>query len=495
MLRQVVLVIVLSVGSSGQLSAGHPIPALKPLVRVVDLNVGESADVTLCDGSQVRVKLLDLQEMRDSVCFAVRRAELTVEVNGKRAKLISATYHLPTTAAGVRIDCSITKGYNTNGDPEFWNLEKDARLRLWPADSPLIAPRTFMYPVKQRWFATHTQMANVPVFVDGGDRPGKRRVYYHSGLDIGGTEGMVEVVAATDALVVSAGNVVLDEHKQETPVRPRYDVVYLLDPRGWYYRYSHLKQIDKNIVPGRIIKMGEPVGVLGKEGGSGGWSHLHFEIKSRQPSGKWGTQDGYAFLWEAYGRQYQPKLIAVARPHHLIWAGEKVVLDATKSWSATGKITKFEWQFDDGTTATGPTVGRTYDKPGAYSEVLKITDAAGHVDYDFAVVQVIDRGQPDRLPPTIHPNYAPTFGIQPGDPVTFKVRTFRTTDGKEVWDFGDGSPQVEVQSDGNAVKLAPDGYAVTTHRYQKPGHYIVRVERSNRFGMKAVGHLCVRVAK
>lgn len=144
-------------------------------------------------------------------------------------------------------------------------------------------------------------MANDPVYVDGGERADKRSIYYHSGLDIGGSEGLVEVIAATDGLVVSVGDVVFDGHKQDTPVSPRYDVVYLLDGRGWYYRYSHLKEIDKTIVPGRIVTRGDRIGLLGQEGGSGGWSHLHFEIKSRQPSGKWGRQEGYAFLWEELG--------------------------------------------------------------------------------------------------------------------------------------------------------------------------------------------------
>ncbi len=71
----------------------------------------------------------------------------------------------------VQIDCSITKGYNSNGSPEFWALDKDARLRLWPAGSPLVQPGTFVYPAKQRWFAGLTQMANEPVYVDGGERP------------------------------------------------------------------------------------------------------------------------------------------------------------------------------------------------------------------------------------------------------------------------------------------------------------------------------------
>jgi len=490
---QAILTIALTCMVTAPCPAAEGQAAIEPLVRVVDLNIGESAEVTLCDGDQVTVKLLDLKESRDNVSLAVRQAEVTVEVNGQQGKLVSATYHLPRVIGNVQIDCSITKGYNENGSPSFWGLDKDARLRLWPAGSPLVKPETFAYPAKQKWFATDTQMANDPVYVDGGERAGKRNIYYHSGLDIGGSEGLVEVVAATDGLVVSIGEVVLDGHKQDTPVSPRYDVVYLLDGRGWYYRYSHLKEIDKTIVPGRIVSRGDRIGLLGKEGGSGGWSHLHFEIKSRQPSHKWGTQEGYALLWEAYRREYKPKLIAVARPHHVIFTGESVILDGSRSWSESGKIASYEWQFDDGSIASTPQYERMYDKPGRYSEVLRITDDAGRAAYDFAAVIVVDRAHPERLVPSIHPNYYPTSGLRPGDPITFKVRTFNTTAGQEVWDFGDGSAKVEVQSDGNAVKLAPDGYAVTTHRYEKPGDYVARVTRSDEHGIAAVGHLHVRV--
>jgi murein DD-endopeptidase MepM/ murein hydrolase activator NlpD len=463
------------------------------LVRVVDLDVGESQRVQLCDGQQAMVKLLKLNETRDPVRQAVRRAEVTVEVNGNKVMLVSATYHLPRTVAGVRIDCSITKGYNSNGTPQSWALDKDARLRLWPAGSPLLRPGTFQYPVKQRWFASLTQMGNVPVYVDGCEQPAQKHIYYHNGLDIGGCEGLTEVVAATDGLVVSAGLDVLPDHRKDTPVSPRYDVVYVLDGRGWYYRYSHLKAIDKRVKPGRVLSMGDRIGLLGKEGGSGGWSHLHFGISARQPSGRWGEQEGYAFLWEAYRRQYKPKVIAVARPHHLIRAGEKVTMDGSKSWCASGRITRFHWQFVDGTTAEGAQVTRSYPKPGCYSEVLKVTDADGHTAYDFAIVQVLDGDHLNRLPPMIHPTYAPTQGIRPGDPITFKVRTFGTTHGKEVWDFGDGTPKVKVQSDGNVKKLDPNGYAVTRHSFKQPGDYIVRVERTNADGVRGVGHLHVRV--
>jgi hypothetical protein len=50
-----------------------------------------------------------------------------------------------------------------------------------------------------------------------------------------------------------------------------------------------------------------------------------------------------------------------------------------------------------------------------------------------------------------------------------------------------------VRSDGNVVKLAKDGYARAIHRFEKPGHYVVRVERTDGRGYAAVGHVHVRV--
>jgi murein DD-endopeptidase MepM/ murein hydrolase activator NlpD len=479
------------------LRAQQPQPTLAALVRVIDLNVGETQEVVVSGGKKVTVKLLDLRETRDELRNAVRRAEVTVAVNGATVSLVSANYRLPVMAGGVQIDCPITKAYRQNNskgvagaDP--WGLDRDARLRLWPTGSPWVRPGTFRYPAKQRWFASATQMANEPVHVDGGEDPFVRQIYYHYGLDIGGVEGLVEVVAATDGLVVSSAKSTLPGH-QGTPVEPRYDVVYVLDARGWYYRYSHLHTISADMKPGAKVRMGQQVGLLGKEGGSGGWSHLHFDIAGRQPSGKWGIVEGYAFLWEAYLREYQPRILAVARPHHLAYVGQKVVLDGSRSWSAAGKIAAYEWTLNDGKTVTGAMVEHTYAQPGVYSEVLKITDGEGRVDYDFAVINVLDKDHLDRLPPSIHAAYFPTFGIRAGDPVTFVVRSFRTTDGMETWDFGDGSRKVQVRSDGNVVKLAKDGYARTVHRFEKPGHYLVRVERTNRLGYTARARLQVRV--
>jgi murein DD-endopeptidase MepM/ murein hydrolase activator NlpD/cephalosporin-C deacetylase-like acetyl esterase len=463
-----------------------------PLLRAVDLKIGETQTVKLSDGKTSKIKLLQVDEVRDPIRSAVRSATVKLEVNGSIVSLESGNYHLPILAGGVQIDCPVVGGYLINSNQDSWGLSKDARIRLWPAGSPWIEPDRFGYPARQRWFASSTQMANEPVYVDGGENPSVKKIYYHNGLDIGGAEGMIEVVAASDGVIVGSGTEVLKGY-ENAPVRPRYDLVVVLDDQGWYYSYHHLQSIDHSIKPGIAVRKGQKIGMLGKEGGSGGWSHLHFMITSLQPSGRWGTQEGYAFLWQAYLREHEPAVIAVARPHRVAWAGDTVVLDASKSWARSGPIERFEWTFCDGSTATGSRVEKVYNNPGSYSEIVKTYDRDGRFDYDFAIVQVLDRAKPDPLPPTIHASYAPTFGIKPNDEITFKVRTFRTTDGNETWDFGDGSPSVAVRSDGNVEPLAHEGYAITKHRYQKPGRYLVKVERTDRHGATATARLRVIV--
>jgi murein DD-endopeptidase MepM/ murein hydrolase activator NlpD len=341
-------------------------------------------------------------------------------------------------------------------------------------------------------------MCNDPVYVDAGDRPGRKNIYYHYGLDFGGAEGMVDVLAATDGVVVSRGGKNLSD-KHAKRVKARYDVVCILDNRGWYYRYSHLMRIEESLKLGTRVKIGRKIGTLGKEGGSGGWSHLHFGITSPQPSGRYGSTDGYALIFDAYRRQNRSKMIAVARPHLVAQTGQTVTLDATRSWhvDGAGQIKRYQWRLSDGRDAAGAKVARTYDKSGHYTELLKITDTTGNAAYDLVVVQVFDKIKPLPAPPSIHAACWPTQGVKVGDEVTFKVRTFAILpdDGRETWDFGDGSKPAETRSDGNAVKLAKNGYAITAHRYAKPGHYIITVSRTNNRGQQATARLTLNVTK
>ena len=498
MIRSTVVAIlsVIALSVTQSMTYANATSAIAPLLRTVDLNIGQEVNVALSDGTTAKLKLVDLEEIRDDLRQAVRVARATVEVNGERAILTSANYNLPLTVGQVQIDCAVTRGcVQPNKNP--WALDADARFRLWPAGSPWIRPDTFAYPVKQRWFASDTQMSNEPTFVDGGENPARMDIYYHWGLDFGGAEALVEVVAATDGVIVSSGEDVLESEPKETPARARYDVVYVRDARGWYYRYSHLNTIDEKIRPGTQVEMGQRIGLLGKEGGSGGWSHLHFDISAVQPSGRFGILEGYALVWQVYHDTRETQLQAVARPHHVVWAGQSVTLDGSRSWSRQGspEIAERMWTFTDGSTASGATVRRRYQQVGQYSEILKVTDSEGRVDYDFARVLVMNPDTPNQLPPAIHVVYYPTTDIKVGDEVTFKVRSFAidADDGFESWDFGDGSPTEKTKSDGNANKLAKNGYAITSHRYTKPGQYLVRVQRTNHRGHTAVGHVHVSV--
>src|SRR5206468_8172761 len=105
-----------------------------------------------------------------------------VEVNSAAVTLSSGNYQLPVSAGGVQVDCPVTGGYRSNSNEDTWGLVADARIRLWPGGSPWIEPTSFVYPARQRWFASMTQMANEPVYVDGGENPATPKIYYHNGL-------------------------------------------------------------------------------------------------------------------------------------------------------------------------------------------------------------------------------------------------------------------------------------------------------------------------
>ncbi|MFV1966283.1 MAG: PKD domain-containing protein [Pirellulaceae bacterium] len=465
---------------------------VEPMFQSVDLDIGQSRKVALANGTEVTIELVGIKEKRDPVRQALRGAEVTVEVNGVRCVLPCATYHLPTEVGGVRVDCPVVDGY-LRSYSNVWSIDRDARFRIWPNRGPLIRPGTFQYPVPQRWGAAGTLFDNE---IGDGETAGPDRVYYHQGFDFGGADRMVPVHAATDGVVVSARGAAADDIPN--CVHPRYDVVYLRDPRGWYYRYSHFDEIAPTIQVGGRVSIGQQIGVLGKEGASGGWSHLHFELIRPQENGQYGSDSMYAFLHQVYQAQNDEPVIAVARPQILGFVGQPVLLDGSRSWSAAGRQgMTYEWRFDDGTKTKDAKVEHVFSEAGQFCPTLKVTDAKGNVDYDFGKVTVADPKIPPKQRCSLHASYWPTQSIRAGDDVAFLVRSFRFQPavGKEAWDFGDGSPLVHTQSDGAVDPHNKDGYAVTKHVFQEPGHYIVTVTRRGSDGQRAVDKLDVRVGR
>jgi len=471
-------------------------PELTRLNVIVGLNVGESKEVKLTNGDAVNLKLTGINIVRDSLRKAVRAAFLTVTVDGEEITLGCGNYNMPVTVGKVKIDCPVIKEITATSSYYARSaiLQSDARFRLWPANSPFIQKGTFAFPLKQSWMASRTQSQNEPAGLGWAENLESTNMGYHATHDFGGAEGMEEIFSATDGLVVSSNNEVLDGY-EELPGDVRPDVVWIVDGRGWYIRYSHLNSIEPEIKAGTTIRMGQRIGYMGKQGGSGGWVHLHFGVHYRDPvTSVWEVEDAIPYLWEAYAGKYKPALLAIARPRLLAWTGDEITLDGSKSFSLGGDIVSYQWTFTDGTTADGAVHKKSYSTAGEYSEILKVTDSKGNVDYDFTYVQVYEKGHPEKRIPTIHPVYYPTLNIKPGDPVTFLVRTFGSDTGDEVWDFGDGTEKVTVNSGVIQRQTQNDGqYASAIHSFQKPGHYIVRVERINESGFPAIGHLHVTV--
>lgn len=469
---------------------------LKRLNTVVELNIGETKDIKLVNGDVVKLAFNDMSIIRDSVRQGIRAVQLRISIDGNEATLGSGNYNLPVTVGKVKIDCPVIKEHTQRSGYYVQDgvMQGDARFRLWPEDSPFIEPGTFDLPLVQKWLTIRTQSQNEPAGLGWAETLESDNVGYHSTHDFGGAEAMNEVFFATDGLVVSARNKVFKGY-DDLPGDVRPDVVWVVDGRGWYYRYSHLNSVENEIEPGVNVKKGQKVGFMGKQGGSGGWVHLHFGVHYKNPAtSRWEVEDAWPYLWQAYLAKYDPKAVAVARPHLLALTGQEITLDGSKSMSTAGEIVSYQWTFTDGATADGAVQKRKYSVPGEYSEILKVTDSKGNSAYDFMYVQVFDRKNRGKQIPTIHASYYPTLGIKAGDQVTFLVRTFGSGTGDEIWDFGDGTGKVSVNSGVVQRKTQNQGkYAETIHSFAKPGSYIVRVERINESGFPAIGHLNVVV--
>ena len=133
-----------------------------------------------------------------------------------------------------------------------------------------------------------------------------------------------------------------------------------------------------------------------------------------------------------------------------------------------------------------------YPQPGTYISRLKVTDARGRIDFDFARAKIFSRTDIDTQPPRVHLSYFPTLDLKPGTEITFKARAFNNTANEETWDFGDGSPLVTTRSDGNVDQHA-DGYVTVRHSYERADHYLVHVSRPGADGSPAEDRLHIHI--
>ena len=95
-------------------------------------------------------------------------------------------------------------------------------------------------------------------------RPIDQVMRLHDGVDLSAPKG-TPVVAADDGVVYVSG------------VRGGYgNAVYIRHSWG-FTRYAHLSSITDEMAPGKTVRRGELVGLVGNTGLAGG-NHLHFEV-------------------------------------------------------------------------------------------------------------------------------------------------------------------------------------------------------------------------
>jgi PKD repeat protein len=74
-----------------------------------------------------------------------------------------------------------------------------------------------------------------------------------------------------------------------------------------------------------------------------------------------------------------------------------VNVDASQSLDLDGGIVAYQWNFGDGTSATGKLANHTYNNPGVYVITLTVFDNNGGASQFSQVVQAVSSGVPDRI--------------------------------------------------------------------------------------------------
>jgi hypothetical protein len=148
---------------------------------------------------------------------------------------------------------------------------------------------------------------------------------------------------------------------------------------------------------------------------------------------------------------------------------QTVLFDASLSTApANNPIVAYTWDFDDGTTASGRTVGHAFGAADTYIVTLTVSDALGRAAQTSQGVTVV-------------PSASPTanFVFSPEEPtrttnVVFNALTSTAAPGRRIvaysWDFGD------------PVDRTPGSGPQTTHRFTTVGTFQVTLTVTDDLG-------------
>lgn len=147
--------------------------------------------------------------------------------------------------------------------------------------------------------------------------------------------------------------------------------------------------------------------------------------------------------------------IAEAGPDKKTCVGEEVVFTGNSSYDSDGSITKYMWDFGDGSKAEGINVSHVYTRPGKYTVKLSVEDNSGTTcgtAVDNLMINVSEK------PEAVAGGDVSTCNLN----LTFDGSASKGPEDVALiyeWNFGDGSPKA--------------GGVKTTHTYPRPGVYDV----------------------
>ncbi len=372
-----------------------------------------------------------------------RSAEVDVEVSGTRATLLARPFEMPRTIEGLRLNVETTRGWATEPqlDP-MPEVRGAVRFSCVAAGAPW-GPSELRFPVRNyRWRANtygNTWLALVPY----------NKHYYHRGEDFGAIPDRLEVVASLGGMITRSP--LPDGDKDSNGLRIRCLSGVDLD-----YYHMNLETILPRHTNGAAVRAGDMLGRTGMT-----WAGRRSQ--HNDPHLHWGVSVGgvplasYPFVVDAYLRDYADPMLAVAGGYHYGLPGETVELDASRSLARPGRrIVRYQWRLHDGREVEGPRTNVRADRPGLYSEELRLLADDGSEDRDYAQLRVWNTNPGAGLAAGWFYHW-PVRGACPGAQVLFWNRLYNTTGPVEI-DFGDGSSPVRMGQE-------------VTHAYGKAGTY------------------------
>ena len=212
----------------------------------IDISYGEKHNINI-NGKSLNIELININTTTDSVRGAIRSANITIKINKELFQISCGNYSLPKkiTQHGIMIDCPFVSTYLTNSLHTEWSLVKDSRIRIFNDANRFIKQGVFGYPLDAELFSAKTQIGNEPTYV-GGESLSNQKIYYHSDLDFGGADSLVNLYSTTDGTVLSRGKQVTNDPiiSNVHALRPLSDQIIILDPMGFFHLYAHLNSFS-----------------------------------------------------------------------------------------------------------------------------------------------------------------------------------------------------------------------------------------------------------